>query len=90
MIECLFCKKRDSVMKLRLITEKIYFDGRIEIEVDIINKMTKRYTYILNSRYAHGKFQMHYNVGRHGRALAILNKFKLEVTNGRRQIEDDN
>jgi len=59
-------------------------DGVIEIEVAIIEPVKKKfgvYKYYLGSEFAARKFHSLYKVGRsaHGRALAVLNKFKIEI-----------
>ena len=55
-------------------------NGIIEISVIIINKVARTYTYALPSQFAVDQFEYLYRKGRklHGRALAILNKFKLK------------
>lgn len=50
-------------------------NGIYEIDVSIDGKM---YTYYISSEYAVRMFLSHYrNKKRHGRALSILNKFKV-------------
>ena len=53
-------------------TEK---DGIITVDVTINGKP---YTYYLDSEYAYGGFLTNYHNGYHGRAIAWLNKFKIE------------
>ena len=51
-------------------------DGLIEVNVYIDRK---EYTYILNSKFALRQFEKFYKrTGTHGKALAILNKFKVK------------
>ena len=64
-------------MKLQLISEKFFYDGLIEIEIDIINKKAKTYKYTLNSKRVHEDFRRHYDFNRHGRALATLKANKI-------------
>jgi hypothetical protein len=59
-------------------------DGVVDIEVLIVNKEIKKYTYHLSSEWAARKFHYLYQKGRttHGRALALLNKFKIKDEGG--------
>lgn len=53
--------------------------GLIEIDVIIINKTSKRYTYLLASEFLARKFEHLYKKkSLHGKALALLNKSKEE------------
>lgn len=49
-------------------------DNLYEIGVTIKDKT---YTYYLNSEYAYRKFREHLSGNRPGRALAVLNRFKI-------------
>lgn len=53
-------------------------DGVIDIDIYIVNDKIKRYIYNLKSEYAVRKFHALYRKGFHGKALAILNKFKIK------------
>ena len=70
---------------MRLFHEYTVFhnDGLIEVTVVIWNgDSRKRYTYLLNSRYAFDKFVTWVRkVKTQGKALAVLNKFKVVYEN---------
>lgn len=51
-------------------------DGLFEIGVIMDNK---EYTYQISSEYAVRQFTNHARAGRHGKAIALLNKFKREI-----------
>jgi len=54
-------------------------DGVIDIDILIVDDLKfKKYTYHLNSEYAARKFHMLRRKGYHGRALEVLNKFKIK------------
>ena len=55
-------------------------DGLIDINIIIINKKTKEYTYTLSSEFLARQFHKLYRKGRqfHGKALTILNKSKIK------------
>jgi len=57
-------------------------EGLIDISVIIVNddKSSKSYTYHLSSEWASRRFDTLYHKGRavHGKALAVLNKFKIK------------
>lgn len=56
-------------------------DGVIDVEVSIVkDKKVNTYNYHLSSDHAAEKFHAFYRKGRdfHGKALAILNKFKIK------------
>jgi len=55
-------------------------NGVIEISIIIIDKIARPYTYALPSQFAVDKFEYLYRKNRklHGRALTILNKFKIK------------
>lgn len=85
-----FFKLMNKVIKTSS-TKKMYLrhlstvkeNGVIEIEVAVINdeeRKFKKYTYVLASQYAAEKFHSLYRRGKscHGKALAILNKFKIK------------
>jgi hypothetical protein len=59
-------------------------DGVVDIEVLIVNKEIKKYTYHLSSEWAARKFHHLYRKGKatHGKALAVLNKFKIKEEGG--------
>jgi len=55
-------------------------DGVIDIDICIVDDLKfKKYTYHLGSEYAARKFHKLYRKSRstHGKALAVLNKFKI-------------
>ena len=57
-------------------------DGVIDIDICIVDDLKfKKYTYHLGSEYAARKFHTLYRKGHHGRALVILNKFKIKEEN---------
>jgi hypothetical protein len=57
-------------------------DGVIDIDICIVDDLKfKEYTYRLNSEYAARKFHSLYRKGYHGRAMVILNKFKIKEEN---------
>ena len=57
-------------------------DGVIDIEILIVDDLKfKKYTYHLNSEYAARKFHTLRRKGYHGRALNVLNKFKIKEEN---------
>ena len=57
-------------------------DVVIDIDICIVDDLKfKKYTYRLGSEYAARKFHALYKKGYHGRALVILNKFKIKEEN---------
>ena len=54
-------------------------DGVIDIDLLVVDGMKiNSYTYHLSSDWAAEKFHKLYRKGHHGRALVILNKFKIK------------
>ena len=55
-------------------------DGVVDVDIYIINNTAKRYVYHLSSEFAAEKFHKLYRKGKlfHGKALAILNQFKIK------------
>lgn len=65
-------------------------DGVVDIDLFIVNENTaKRYVYHLSSEFAAEKFQKLYNKGKryHGKALTVLNQFKIKETNNDNEID---
>lgn len=58
------------------------YDGTIEIALYIVNdKVAKKYTYVLSSEWAARQFHRLYRrKSTHGKALSVLNKFKIKET----------
>lgn len=56
-------------------------NGVYAVDVVIVNKKPKNYSYQVSSEYAVRKFETLFKKGKevHGRALAVLNKFKITV-----------
>lgn len=55
------------------------YDGTIEISLYIVNEKARKYTYVLSSEYAARQFHRLYRrKSTHGKALTILNKFKIK------------
>lgn len=64
-------------MKLKWFDITEEWDGTFSINVSIDN--SQKYTYSLASKFDVDRFLHQYNAGRHGRALTILNKYKIST-----------
>jgi hypothetical protein len=66
-------------MKLKLLSYSKAFTGIIEVDICICkNDKSKEYKYCLNSEYIFNRFLCHLKYQAHGRALALLNKWKVK------------
>ena len=56
-------------------------NGVYAVDVVIVNKKPKHYSYQVSSEFAVRKFETLYGLGKkvHGHALAVLNKFKITI-----------
>ena len=65
----------NTPLNMKLISMSLDFFGVWEVEVTIRGKP---YTYALSSEFDVNKFQDEYNRGHYGKALSVLNMFRIK------------